>query len=118
MSGTRPATTPVLPRERRHEDGETDRRTGDGALPRQPAQRAWRTLYRRRLGDLRPRQRGRYRRGTARHPRPAADTAWSERTVHGPCGDLLYEAVAPPACDGGDVVDRTGCGQHGDGGGA
>ena len=75
-------------------------------------------LHRGRLGDLRPRQRRRHRRGAARHRRRAADLARPERADHGARGDRLRqdEAAAAGAC--GHLLDRPGLDQHGDGGGA
>ncbi len=106
---------------RRHENNPTDRRAGNGPLPRRPESRDRRTkaaAVRGRVRHLRPRQRGWPRRGALRRPRCVADLPGAQRTGDGACRDRLRQSVAAQAHDGLHVLDRPRRHQHGHGGGA
>ena len=77
-----------------------------------PDDRGGRTVHRRRLGDLRPRQRRRHRRGAPRHRRRPADLARPERADHGPCRDRLCQDEAAQEGDGRHLVHRAGGDEH------
>ena len=70
-------------------------------------------LHRGRLGDLRPRQRRRHRRGAARHRRRAPDLARPERADHGARRHRLRQDQAPPPRPRRHLLDRPGLDQHG-----
>ena len=93
-------------REPPHEDDPTDRRPGDGPLPPPPAQRGRRAVPRRLLGDLRPRQRRRHRRGAPRRRRRLPDLARPQRAGHGPRRHRLRQGAEPQARDGRHHLDR------------
>jgi hypothetical protein len=71
------------------------------------------SVFRRGLGDLRPRQCRRPGRGAARRPRRAADLARPQRAGHGPCRHRLRQAVAARAGHGLHQLDRSRRDQHG-----
>ena len=68
---------------------------------------------RRRLRDLRPRQRARPRHRAARGPGRAADLARPERAGHGAGRGGLRAGDRPPPGDGRDQLDRPGRAEHG-----
>ena len=70
---------------------------------------------RRRLGDLRPRQRRRHGRGAARRARTTADLPRPQRAGDGARGDRLRQGLAPPPHDGLHHLDRPRRDQHGHG---
>ena len=71
---------------------------------------------RRRLGDLRPRQRRRHGRGAARGARRRLPTyPRPQRAGHGACGHRLRQGLAPAPHDGLHHLDRPRRHQHGDG---
>ena len=88
---------------RRHENHPTDRRAGDGPLPRRPESRDRRpkaAAVRGRVRHLRPRQCRWPRRGALRRPRCAADLPRAQRAGDGACRDRLRQGLATQAHDG------------------
>ena len=75
----------------------------------------WRrgAALRRRVGDLRPRQRGGARRGAPRGPGPAPDLPGPQRAGHGPRGHRVREGARAAAHDGVHDVDRPRRDEHG-----
>ena len=84
---------------------------GAGAPPGGAARAhpGWRdAIVRRRVRDLRARQRRRHRRGAARQSRSAADLSRAQRAGHGARGHRLFEGTLPPADDGLHHLHRPG----------
>ena len=93
----------------------TDHGAGAGALPGGAAHRMRRphgAAVRRRVGDLRPRQCRRHRRGAGGASRRPADLSRAQRAGDGAGGDRLRQGDAPAAHDGLHHVDRPGRHQH------
>ena len=90
----------------------------DGGTALRAARRHRSALVRRRVRDLRARQRARPRHRPVRRSGGAADLARPERAGHGARGDRLRAGHGPASGHGGDVVGRSRGAQHGHGGGA
>ncbi len=102
------------------DDGAIDDGAGAGPLSRgagDDLRRARGAAVRRRVGDLRPRQRRRRRRGALPAPGCAADVSRAQRAGDGACGDRVREGAFSPADDGVHDVDRTRRHQPDHGGG-
>ena len=97
-----------------HEDRAAHRVAGPGPLSRGAGDRAGDPLHRRRMGHLRPRQRGRPRRGAGHRRRPPADMARPQRAGHGPRRHRLRQGVEPAPRDGRDHLHRPRRHQPGD----
>src|SRR6218665_1886374 len=117
--------TPPSPPPPKHEHAskhETDGQPGAGALPgcaegrghtaRRPHRHP--ALLRRRVRDLRPRQRGPPRRGATGRKSPAAHAARAHRAGHGQRRRGLCQSPFPPAHHGRDLQHRPGRDQYAD----
>src|SRR6218665_194547 len=117
--------TPPSPPPPKHEHAskhETDGQPGAGALPgcaegrghtaRRPHRHP--ALLRRRVRDLRPRQRGRPGRGATGRKRRAAHAARAHRAGHGQRRRGLCQSPFPPAHHGRDLQHRPGRDQYAD----
>ena len=101
-------------------DPPADRRPGGGRVPRGAAGRAGRpgrAVLRGRLRHLRPRQRGRARRGPRGAPGSPALLPGPQRAGDGPPGRRLRQGATAHACPGVHDLDRAGRDQHGHWGG-